>query len=298
MRSRSASLASPRKSPKDQDRHRSASIQGEASVLAEYPELFEASAADQAEAFQGGALFVKMRDSAEECFEFCRVEGALLVDRPKLCKEMGLLAHTYPPLLSLVKQLLADDCELIGRREFNQDMERWAASAEGAIGNVGETEWIAQWQDEVAKAQADGSIGALKEEAATQIQSVARGKVGRLAAHAQKEKQAAIKIQSVARGHKARAGQVEPGDAAAATEAGGGERGQIGLKAKALFDDLDEDDTGFVSRLDLADALEELVADYPLAQTLSETISDLSSVISERGDYHEIVNAWVEGVTS
>eukprot|EP00658_Telonema_sp_P-2_P061109 TRINITY_DN4986_c0_g1_i8.p1 TRINITY_DN4986_c0_g1~~TRINITY_DN4986_c0_g1_i8.p1 ORF type:complete len:411 (+),score=102.99 TRINITY_DN4986_c0_g1_i8:182-1414(+) len=63
----------------------------------------------------------------------------------------------------------------------------------------------------------------------------------------------------------------------------------------AVFDKLDEDETGFAPRLDLRRGVDEYVARDEYVQVLSDTIRGLDVMILERDDYVTTVREWIAG---
>ena len=62
-----------------------------------------------------------------------------------------------------------------------------------------------------------------------------------------------------------------------------------------VFDEVDEDETGFAPRLDLRTRVDDYIPRNPRVQELSDTIRALDVMILERDDYIEIVEEWLRG---
>jgi len=62
---------------------------------------------------------------------------------------------------------------------------------------------------------------------------------------------------------------------------------------ETLFDELDEDETEMVPRLDLRERIDTFVAQDPSIQNLSDSIRALDAMIVERDEYLEICEAWL-----
>jgi len=89
-------------------------------------------------------------------------------------------------------------------------------------------------------------------------------------------------------GKQSEAPASEPEAAPAATEA-------FGLEfLLAVFDEVDEDETGFAPRLDLRTKVDEYIPRNAKIQHLSDTIRALDVMILERDDFEEIVETWLQ----
>ena len=62
-----------------------------------------------------------------------------------------------------------------------------------------------------------------------------------------------------------------------------------------VFDEVDEDETGFAPRLDLRTRVDDYIPRNARVQELSDTIRALDVMILERDDYIEIVEEWLRG---
>ena len=62
---------------------------------------------------------------------------------------------------------------------------------------------------------------------------------------------------------------------------------------KRLFDDLDEDETEMVPRLDLRTRIDNFLAENAAIQGLSDTIRAMDAMIVERDEFLEICEEWL-----
>ena len=61
-----------------------------------------------------------------------------------------------------------------------------------------------------------------------------------------------------------------------------------------VFDEVDEDETGFAPRLDLRTKVDTYIPRNAMVQHLSDTIRALDVMILERDDFEEIVQEWLK----